>query len=59
MGSTWQSLLEEFVRVRNTQYRDDPEEAAARMESIEYTLQTILEKLRDATKAANLSKTIG
>jgi len=47
MGSTWQGLLDEFVRVRSIQYRDDPEEAVARMESIEYTLQTILEKLRD------------
>lgn len=47
MGSTWQSLLEEFVRVRSAQYRNVPEEAAARMENIEYTLQTILEKLRD------------
>ncbi len=47
MGTTWQNLLTEFVRVRDAQYRDDPEAAAARMESIEYTIQTMLEKLRD------------
>lgn len=47
MGSTWQGLLDDFIRVRDAQYRSDPDEAAARMESIEYTLQTILEKLRD------------
>lgn len=47
MGSTWQSLLEEFLRVRNARYRNDPEEADARMKSVEYTIQTMLEKLRD------------
>ena len=47
MGWTWQALLDQFMRVQNTQYRSDPEEAAARMESIENTIQRILEKMRD------------
>jgi hypothetical protein len=41
------SLLDEFVRVRDAEYRNAPDEAAARMDSIEYTIQAILEKLRD------------
>lgn len=47
MGSSFESLLEQFVQVRDAQYRDDIEEAAARMDSIEFTIQRILEKLRD------------
>jgi hypothetical protein len=48
MGSTWQSLLDEFIRVRDrNDYRNDNDEADARMESIEYTLQRILENMRD------------
>lgn len=47
MGHTFQSLLDEFCRVRDAQYRSDPDEAAARMESIEYTIKALLEKLRD------------
>jgi hypothetical protein len=47
MGSTWQSLLDEFILVRDREYRSIPDEAAARMESIEYTLQRILENMRD------------
>lgn len=47
MGNTFQHLLDQFVRVRDAQYRSDPDEAAARMESIEFTIQGILELLRD------------
>jgi hypothetical protein len=49
MGSTWQGLLDEFIRVWDFgDYRDDPARDRARMDSFEYTIQTILEKLRDA-----------
>jgi len=26
MGSTWQGLLDDFIRVRDAQYRSDPDE---------------------------------
>jgi hypothetical protein len=47
MGHTFQSLLDEFCRVRDAEYRDDPEQDAARMDSIEYTIQAMLEMMRD------------
>jgi len=47
MGSSWESLLEEFHRIRMGEYRSDPERQEALIEAMAYTLQTILEKLRD------------
>lgn len=47
MGSTWQSLLDEFVRVRQASYRDENDREEALIEQMAYTMQTILEKLRD------------
>lgn len=47
MGHTFQSLLDQFCEIRGKQYRTDADEADARMESIEYTIQTLLEMLRD------------
>jgi hypothetical protein len=47
MGTTFQDLIDAFCDVREMQYRDDPEEAAARMESIEFTIKRMLEMLRD------------
>jgi len=58
MGETWESLLDDLVATRNGQYASDPERNEARIDALEYIVQTILEKLRDATKAANLAKTI-
>lgn len=48
MGSTWQSLLDELVRVRDMDFRSDPEREQARRDTLEYVVQTMLEKLRDA-----------
>lgn len=49
MEVTWQSLLDEFIQVRDYgDYRDDTARDRARMESFDYTIQTILEKLRRA-----------
>ena len=43
----FQKMLDDFVEVRDRQYRSDPDEAAARMDFIEYTIQRMLEELRD------------
>lgn len=48
MGSTWQSLLDELVRVRDMDFRSDPERDKAQRDTLEWIVQTILEKLRDA-----------
>jgi hypothetical protein len=47
MGSTWESLLETFIEVRDRQYRSDPDRDAARLDNLEFIMQRILEKLRD------------
>lgn len=47
MGSTWASLLEELVKCRNGDWRSDPERAEAMLGTLEYIVQTMLEKLRD------------
>lgn len=47
MGSSFQSLMDEFVRVRDAEYRNIPEEAAARMEAVEDTILGMLALLRD------------
>jgi hypothetical protein len=47
MGSTWASLLSELVAVRNREYRSEPERKEVQIETLEYIVQTMLEKLRD------------
>ena len=42
---TWKELLAELMRVRTTQYRDDNDHAEARLETLEYVVQTMLERL--------------
>ena len=45
--SMFQKMLDDFIEVRDRQYRSDPDEAAARMDSIEHTIRRTLERLRD------------
>lgn len=47
MGSTWQSLLDEFVRVQDRDYRDENDREEALIDQMAFTMQRILEKLRD------------
>ena len=47
MGNTFEDLLAELVAYRERDYSSDPEREDARIEAIEYVLQTTLEKLRD------------
>lgn len=47
MGTTFGKLLEQLVDVRDEQYRDDVERDKSRLLQVEYTLQTMLEMLRD------------
>lgn len=49
MGQSFQDLLNEFVNAREMAClaRNDPDRNSARLDNIEYTVQTILEKLRD------------
>ena len=47
MGSTWESLLNALVEVRNRDYRSDPERAEAMLDALDTIVQTMLEKLRD------------
>lgn len=47
MGNTWQSLLDNFARVINDDYRSDPERHEALVEAMASTLLAVLEKLRD------------
>lgn len=47
MGKTWQSLLDELVRVLEGSYRDENEHEEALIDQMAYTLRAILEKLRD------------
>jgi hypothetical protein len=47
MRSTWQDLLDNFWRVRNGDYRSEPEHQEAIIEEMAFVIQTILEKLRD------------
>ena len=52
MGSTWQSLLDDLWRVRcENVYRDDVSRREALIEQMAWTMQTILEKLRDRDDA--------
>lgn len=54
MGFTWERLLEALVETRDsTLYRNDPEHDRARRDNLEFIVQTILEKLRDADNQAN------
>lgn len=50
MGTTYQRLLEEYVRIRDAEYSSDPERDKAFMEVIGYCLQTMLEKLSRGDK---------
>lgn len=54
MGSTWQSLLDELVRVRDMDFRTEPERDQARRDTLEWIVQTILEKLRDEERQAGI-----
>lgn len=47
MGQTFQSLLDEFYEVKSRRYSNEPERVDALLESLENTMQAILEKLRD------------
>ncbi len=48
MGSTWESLLDDLHEVRTSgQYRDDVERREHLIETMAFTLQTMLEMLRD------------
>ncbi len=47
MEHTWQSLLDELVHVRNAEYRTDNERTETIIDSLDWIVQTILEKLRD------------
>ena len=51
MGSTWQKLLDNFARVRQAEYRNENDREEALIEEMAYTIQTILEKLRDAEQS--------
>lgn len=44
---TWQELLDFFLRTKNYEFRDEGAREEAMIEMMEYTLQKILEKLRD------------
>jgi hypothetical protein len=48
MGNTWEGLLKALVECRDASYRSDPERDKARLDNLEYVVQSILEKLRDA-----------
>lgn len=49
MGSTWESLLRALVETRDsTLYRSDPDHDRARRDNLEWIVQTMLERLRDA-----------
>lgn len=47
MGSTWQKLLDDFAAVRNGDYRNDMDRKEVLIEEMAFTVQRILEKLRD------------
>jgi hypothetical protein len=47
MGTTFAQLIGELLSYRDREFRSDPERDAARLDAIEYFLQTALEKLRD------------
>jgi len=47
MGTTFDDLLKNFIEVRDGYYRSDPDRLAATIVEMSYTLQAILEKLRD------------
>jgi hypothetical protein len=54
MDSTWEGLLQELVSARGGgQYRTDQERQEAQIETFDYVLQSILEKLklRDAARS--------
>ena len=55
MSETWEGLLEDLVAARNGDYRSDPERNEARLNAIEYIVQTMLEKLRDEADQASLT----
>ncbi len=42
-----ESLRKQFLEARNDRYRTDPEWHAARLDNLEYTVQAMLEMLRD------------
>ena len=47
MGQTFQGLLDYLVVVRDADYRSDREREQARLESLDYVAQKMLEMLRD------------
>ena len=47
MGSTFQSLLDELVKVRDLDFRNDVERDRARRDTLEFVVQRMLERLRD------------
>lgn len=49
MDSDWESLLNALVDCRDSnQYRNEPDHDRARRDNLEWIVQRILEKLRDA-----------
>ncbi len=51
MGFTWERLLEALVMTRDSRaFRSDPEHDRARRDNLEFIVQTMLEKLRDAER---------
>lgn len=47
MGQTFGDLLNDFIRTRDAEYRTDPEMREAWLSNLSYTVQTMLEMLRD------------
>ena len=47
MGMSWEDLLNEFVRVRDADYRNDVDRQLAMSEMTQFVIQTMLEMLRD------------
>ena len=49
--ASWESLLSELIGARHVdQYRTDADKREAQIETFDYVLQTILERLRDAAE---------
>lgn len=55
MGSTWETLLRDFCRERDRQDAADPEDYGMRLSTLDQTMQTILEMLRDANPVIKVS----
>lgn len=44
---SWENLLDQLVALRRRQYRTDAEMEESRIQTIEFVVQSMLEKLRD------------